>query len=77
MTYKRNYYDRFDPWENTVVENPEKYGKKESEKMIDVDKIVNRVMAELDLDVCVICESVLVDSRNNVVCDDCLKVEND
>lgn len=77
MTYKRNYYDRFDPWENAVVENPEKYGKKESEKMIDVEKIVNRVMADLDLDVCVICESVLVDSRNNVVCDDCLKVEND
>ena len=45
--------------------------------MIDVNKIVNRVIADLDLDVCVICESVLVDSRNNVVCDDCLKVEND
>ena len=45
--------------------------------MIDVEKIVNRLIAGLDLDVCVICESVLVDSRNNVVCDDCLKVEND
>ena len=49
----------------------------QSDKMIDVEKIVNRVIADIDLDVCVICESVLVDSRNNVVCDDCLKVEND
>lgn len=32
MAYKRNYYDRFDPWENAVVENPEKYGKKEEKK---------------------------------------------
>ena len=45
--------------------------------MIDVNKIVNRVISALDLDVCVICESVLVDSRDNVICDDCLKVEND
>ena len=44
--------------------------------MIDVNKIVNRVIADLDLDVCVICECVIVD-KNNVVCDDCLKVEND
>ena len=29
MTYKRNYYDNFDPWKNAVVENPEKYGKKD------------------------------------------------
>ena len=45
--------------------------------MIDVNKIVNRVIADLDLDVCVICECVLVDSRDNVVCDDCLKVDDD
>jgi len=73
MMYKRDYYDRFD----MVKEYSKLVKRSEVEKMIDVDKIVNRVIADLDLDVCVICESVLVDSRNNVVCDDCLKVEND
>ena len=73
MMYKRDYYDRFD----MVKEYSKLVKRSKVEKMIDVDKIVNRVIADLDLDVCVICESVLVDSRNNVVCDDCLKVEND
>ena len=73
MMYKRDYYDRID----MVKEYSKLVKRSEVEKMIDVDKIVNRVIADLDLDVCVICESVLVDSRNNVVCDDCLKVEND
>jgi len=73
MMYKRDYYDRFD----MVKEYSKLVKRSEVEKMIDVDKIVNRVIADLDLDVCVICESVLVDSRDNVVCDDCLKVEND
>jgi len=73
MMYKRDYYDRFD----MVKEYSKLVKRSEVEKMIDVEKIVNRVIADLDLDVCVICESVLVDSRNNVVCDDCLKVEND
>ncbi len=44
--------------------------------MIDVEKIVNRVISDLDLNVCVICECVLVD-KNNTVCDDCLKVDNE
>jgi len=73
MMYKRDYYDRFD----MVKEYSKLVKRSEVEKMIDVDKIVNRVIADLDLDVCVICESVLVDSRNNVVCDDCLKVDDD
>ena len=73
MMYKRDYYDRFD----MVKEYSKLVKRSKVEKMIDVDKIVNRVIADLDLDVCVICESVLVDSRNNVVCDDCLKVDDD
>ena len=63
MTYKRNYYDRFDPWENAVVENPEKYGKKEK-------------MTDRDFDVCVICECVLVFNGNDV-CYDCQKVDDE
>ncbi len=42
--------------------------------MIDVEKIVNRVISDLDLNVCVICECVIVD-KNNTVCEECLKVE--
>ena len=42
--------------------------------MIDTEKIVSRVISDLDLNVCVISECVIVD-KNNCVCDDCLKVE--